>query len=49
MHINIYTDNHSEKIAVDDTIQIFSEILRTRKINFSISNGLNPDSKNYRF
>ena len=46
MHINIYTGNHSKKVPVDDTIQILSEILTTRKINFSISNGLDSDSIN---
>ena len=46
MHINIYTGNHSKKVPVDDTILILSEILTTRKINFSISNELDPDTIN---
>jgi hypothetical protein len=46
MHINIYTGNHSKTIPLDDTILILSKILRARKINFSISIELNPDSIN---
>ncbi len=46
MHINIYTGNHSKKVPVDDTIPILSEVLRDRKINFSISVELDPDSIN---
>jgi len=46
MNINIYTGNPSLDIPADDNLTILSEILRARKINFSISIELDPDSIN---